>query len=606
MCDRSPERDTLRNEVDLISNALSLNWETDHPIGSILSEARLPPDALPILLHELTHWQCFQTTVGGAFRGLWDILIKGSWKQETAAAIKNGEVPEDYLRVLANMSAGLLIYLPWIEGLALFAEWDALPGRSDVLSKPMHFTSILNPDLSFPRTVNEVFENLGGILRRVRKGTDAERRKINLLAVPLLGPKGHYLAGYLGVKALHQKAVSTSALFRDTDFFLAFAMARIFHDPCAAAILFDTETPPPEWSDRLLMRLIERIGIFNARDLDRFARLYERAEQSSPQREQAVAKSDLRNAKLKDKLPENLMEQLSEVAPGHDLLNESLELSSEDWDLMHSMQVAALVRNVPQGTAPLNRTVYSHSLSLRHRNMIRIRRVVGSPRIEDGHLLFEDKNRKQLARCKQCAASSIPKGKAVYLLYFDEAARCLMRLVLKLKGRKAILLGFEAFPRTAQPLEPDQIRFLVEAVIGGENHEQKRTRPGGADEVMKMLDAAIDPANRRGFVKTASEHALVPVMARLPEEMHTPLVDGLSNFGVFGLMGKQRPIVDAAAKISLLASEQLPLAKIREAMTGDDQTADEFLQLLDDCGMGRGRFYDSSMSGDADPLILGF
>jgi hypothetical protein len=213
----------------------------------------------------------------------------------------------------------------------------------------------------------------------------------------------------------------------------------------SGAFLFDTETPPSEWSDRLVMRLVERISVFNAPDLDRFAKLYERAEQSSPQREQTAAKTDLRNAKLKDELPENLIEQLSELPPGYDMLNESLELSSEDWDLMRSMQLAALVRHAPsQRTAKLNRTVYLHSLSLRHRNMIRVRRVMGTPRIDGGHLLFEDKYGKPLARCKQYDASSVPKGDVVYLLYFDAVARCLMRLVLTFEGREAILLGFEA------------------------------------------------------------------------------------------------------------------------------------------------------------------
>src|SRR5258708_2675315 len=204
MCSASSPRSSVFGEVDVISNALILDWEPTDSTGAPFAEAHISAERLPLLLHELTHCQCFQTAVGNAFRTLWDIAVAASKEPKVASEIERGIIPDRYRRLVQNLSAGLMLYQPWTEGLALFAEWDSLPGKAAAASKAMLNASNLLLKRHSYESFDKGYQTLGNAIRRARTGDLSERRKMDLLAFPLKGNNGFYLPGYFGGKSLNQ------------------------------------------------------------------------------------------------------------------------------------------------------------------------------------------------------------------------------------------------------------------------------------------------------------------------------------------------------------------------------------------------------------------
>jgi hypothetical protein len=99
----------------------------------------------------------------------------------------------------------LLLFQPWIEGLALFAQWDSLPGESKAASKAMLTASGLYFLSNGIRNLSDGYVEFANVIKRGRATYDAHRRKTDLLSQPLSDVKGAYLAGYLSVKALYKK-----------------------------------------------------------------------------------------------------------------------------------------------------------------------------------------------------------------------------------------------------------------------------------------------------------------------------------------------------------------------------------------------------------------
>jgi hypothetical protein len=191
------------------------------------------------------------------------LLVAGSKDPTVAAYIERGYAPAIFRRSLSRFKTAISIYQPWIEGLALFAQWDALPGHAKVASGGMLDLASLEilSDTSKRRgNPQDYFARVGQRLQEARSSDEASKQKIDLLALPLNDPNGGYLAGYLGVKSIYHSAVAVVPLFEDSDFFVSWLGARLFHDPLAAAILFDVEMRPAEWLEMLLARLADRLA----------------------------------------------------------------------------------------------------------------------------------------------------------------------------------------------------------------------------------------------------------------------------------------------------------------------------------------------------------
>lgn len=242
-----------RSSIDPITNiTLLAPVRLEEAAGALLT-GTLPSDALPAYLHEATHHWCFFSSVGLALtllnlrarrRALLLELQDSKDPFETDELDTMFKTPEldtidvldDYLRydVLTRAQA------PLAEGLAIFAEFDALPGSSPVVTEMM--TSLLrflgkseNPDA-------DPWETLGSALLYERSTNLYASRKTSVLTQAMEFDHGGYLAGYLMVKGLWRDAVAINPRLFDTDLFLNLLVTYVYSDFGLVAHLLDPET----------------------------------------------------------------------------------------------------------------------------------------------------------------------------------------------------------------------------------------------------------------------------------------------------------------------------------------------------------------------------
>ncbi|UIJ82204.1 hypothetical protein [Rhizobium leguminosarum] len=161
--------------------------------------------------------------------------------------------------------AAEIVLRPLAEGLALFAEFEIVPGRGRVLSR----TSVA-ATICFGMPVPEgkygsytpAELSLVALLQGTRRRPDFLKRKTGVYAMPYEYVHG-YLPGYLSVKALWAALAARADALDDKDSFLAFLRSWIYDDPVLAMAIVSEDADDPTWP-------IRKIG---QRVYDRFARL---------------------------------------------------------------------------------------------------------------------------------------------------------------------------------------------------------------------------------------------------------------------------------------------------------------------------------------------
>lgn len=221
---------------------------------------------LPDVLHEGVHHWCFDSPVGVALS-----LCRAELMERSMLDTNGRRVAQLHARQRVMIDA----LRPVIEGLACFAEFDAFPGAGHVRARPFEWLSRLGTSRSRLQSVrngsqSEIDEMVADLVVRMRMLEILAVRKDALLVQPLdPRARGGYLTGYLMVKGLHSQLLERCALARDSELFLAFVQAYVFHDEELAAALLE----PPDGSDTPL----EQPFALGRRVDDRLSRLMDPA-----------------------------------------------------------------------------------------------------------------------------------------------------------------------------------------------------------------------------------------------------------------------------------------------------------------------------------------
>jgi len=563
-------RGSVAGMVSQITNALTLDWEPEDPADpSPNVEARFPTTSLPLLLHELTHHQCFLSAVGDSLNNLWRIAIAATRDPRVEAAAERGEVPDDFLRLMQNFAAGVLVYEPWMEGVAVFAEWDAVPGRSQAASKAMtrcHFLYLLSQSDFSPETA---WDRFARELVAARRTPGARALKTNLLSVDLREESGHYLSGYLGVRALYRKALSRSALFLDTDFFCSFLTLALFNDPVAAGILMDVDTPFDDWLERLRRRLDNRLDLFDTPNLDRRAR---RHEASSVTAEQVLGPlSEAADSASLHQYAEMIATHHDEISATHEGHNTSVDLAAGDWDRLEAAHFGLLLRFKP---------VYSHATALdaltveraskKQRVFIRLRKVHG--RAVAGARDVELCNAEGRVVARVDKNDGVPDGfacdGATYVLFCYPEQFTFFRVLYVMSEQGVVLLGGTYY---RQGEEPDASRnaLYFNAIMNNERAEFCRDLPGGERDTLELAGASLDAREAAAARRVGQRSALGVVLREVDDARYDDLVGRLSPLGVFGWVGRSPRIVEASTLVSLHASDLMSGPEIRERLLAE-------------------------------------
>jgi hypothetical protein len=259
-----------RGWVDAPTNCFTQNVLTSIDIIDRLAGGRsLPSEYLPLFFHEITHHWCFQSCVGSALTLLREqtyLLLRGCEIQLQNKAER--ALQETIFRYEATRH----MLMPWIEGIAQFAEFDATLGESPAYSMAAQTltTLFLSPDPSKSPTVENLIELWRETIKNYRLSDDNIGRKKLLLESPFAGSsRGVYLRGYLLVKKLHGRASEKTSRFADTDLFVAFVRNLIFADAELGELLLAQPGQPITWLNATARRLKSRIDVFDDPQLDR-------------------------------------------------------------------------------------------------------------------------------------------------------------------------------------------------------------------------------------------------------------------------------------------------------------------------------------------------
>ena len=125
--------------------------------------------------------------------------------------------------------------------MALFAEFDTIPGRSRVISDPQMLAWMACA--SQPATTErELSAMVRPVLRRIRLSADGIARKANVLTHPREEIGQAYFEGYLMVKSLHKELMVRLPQATEPDWFLCYLRDYIFADPGLVVALLQRPT----------------------------------------------------------------------------------------------------------------------------------------------------------------------------------------------------------------------------------------------------------------------------------------------------------------------------------------------------------------------------
>jgi hypothetical protein len=248
----------IRAWIDPISNVI-------RPRGVILRRdikgfiiGPWPRHTIQAFVHELTHHWCFHSPVGLAvsllrFRALRRLINSQHLPKDSAALLFDD---------MLSVDTALEVLRPLSEGLALFAEYDATPGASRIVTTPMAWASVALSqrsdliDLSTPDSTRE----LAGRLADLRLQDDSLTRKMSFLSRPLTRLETVYFDGYMLVKRLYWDLVDSVPSFIDSDLFLSYIRSFFFEDYGLVNILARTYDNPIKRQVAVIERVSGRFG----------------------------------------------------------------------------------------------------------------------------------------------------------------------------------------------------------------------------------------------------------------------------------------------------------------------------------------------------------
>ncbi len=176
----------------------------------------------------------------------------------------------------------MLLFKPFLEGMALFSEFDVRSGASRVVSEPMRWAMITSCDrTAFPPDLATLERATTERLISIRLGRSGIVRKSNALTFPQGDGDRHYIHGYLAVKRMFHELRARVHLFEDRDFFLNYLKWYIFEDPSLVVLLLRSEDSPFQRQARILEHVGGRFeGLEDVSDTD--AAMFEAAMDRPP------------------------------------------------------------------------------------------------------------------------------------------------------------------------------------------------------------------------------------------------------------------------------------------------------------------------------------
>lgn len=257
--------DRFGSTTDLITNLTT--FPQVHLRKDVREMFRMGPSPsrhLQSFLHEATHHWCFHSSVGAALSTLSLHVRIDAARLLGERTVDRQAILERLTRTLTRQRVAQACLGPFVEGLALFAEFDATPRirtrvRSSVMDKVAFFFGMPVPGTITEDTLALLGDSADGIpdmqreidkwlllvLGRSRTAASCVDRKANILVHPFDVRSG-YLPGYLFVKSIWDGLARRVPRFRnETDLFFTYIRHHIFENPTLVRVLLNTDEDQP-------------------------------------------------------------------------------------------------------------------------------------------------------------------------------------------------------------------------------------------------------------------------------------------------------------------------------------------------------------------------
>ncbi len=263
--------------VELISNLAFVSNPDQSSLPNILLGRKLPHEVFLSFVHEATHHWTFTSAWGSAAFVFHNSMTQRLKAYESAVdkSTLEEDIEWDLLSDFCKYRFLMDIYKPLIEGIALFAEFDVYPTKTEAIPHHLIYTSMMfrpkggNEFWKQEYALNEKEYHEFLIQKRLLTNKVSQRKADCLISEANL-EQSPYLTGYLFVKNLQQLLIQNNPKFSDPNIFISFLREYYFNDFELVQLLFDPQTQDEHISHRMVNHFMNRTRNIGALAPDTF------------------------------------------------------------------------------------------------------------------------------------------------------------------------------------------------------------------------------------------------------------------------------------------------------------------------------------------------
>ncbi len=545
-----------RSWIDLVTNNISLSSiHLEQDLDLLLGYGITPSHLFPAIVHEYTHHWCFLSPVGSVL----SYLELRARKNGVLLYNKKGgdKTPHQMLGDVVRYESALSLLKPLAEGLAVFAEFDAISGPdSKVFSEPAELVgwlfsggmeAIKYGPFYFP------YEGTRRPFMEWRKTEQCFNSKCAMLGHAFEVDQGGYLPGYLTVRQLWlELSAKNPRIAQESDLFLTFIRSFFFDDYELVSLLLDESPVEFATSEAILTHIAGRF--------DQFKNI---TEKHINRYESAIASGEYRSEGI-EWLHESIINNKTAANRGYKMLQElNTKLETPDLtsvDGLLTLYITSILKNrdiVNFGHLDVQVEVDNDAQCrvISNGKTIRIGRSL--PNIKSGSSSGSLDLLCSVLIDAKIRAVTVHRGTELVAIFFagpDERN-------MKYRQRFIELEGYTG----GSQLATEEMKYYLDNVLTWD----------GIAEIISEMRTLVRNVSNSVYMVTSFPH--------LDKEKRARIVDAMRDDGLLPILNWDRSLVSGVALISLAWSLRLRRPQIIELFNSYGMELEPTLEAIKAC-----------------------